>query len=515
MDNNDNNIRKDPDNNGYLHTCIVCGQEFHTASKRAAKYCKMRRTHHCEKCGFEWDAICSGNSKRRGLLECPKCNHRLQYGERTHDVACGQCGQSFTAPCDGKEHKWCSDTCAAHSDEVRQKYEQTSIERFGYTNNMKNPELCKEILDRQRANNGGKLAFNTGKEAETNIKRYGYARPAQNPEIARKAVENQKKKHGSKLAFNTDKQRETMIERYGAPTTWQSDVLMKKCEQTMMEKYGAPHPSLSPEILAKIIESNMKNGQLFGDGSPVSKRNREFKKKIETIGDIEMEHHIETAIFDLFIPEHNVAIEINPTVTHNTDVSFACLRNQCEQPCDKHKPHDATYHNERALLAWKHGINLIQIYDWNDENEIADYIMKLCNHENITGSIKFRQLNAYDFTVNPFISGNEPEAITGIYADDMLIACIGITTDGMITGFDCIQGEYMTAFKLLCQHVSAKTGIIDLNLMTDMRMIGNYPEHNADNVHMHSPVIDDGLHVAPAGIITVNYHDGEPVSITD
>ena len=79
---------------------------------------------------------------------------------------------------------------------------------------MKNPALCKELLDKQRANNNGKLAFNTGKEAETNIKRYGYARPAQNPEIAKKAVENQKKKHGGKLAFNTDKQRKTMIERY-------------------------------------------------------------------------------------------------------------------------------------------------------------------------------------------------------------------------------------------------------------------------------------------------------------
>lgn len=334
---------------------------------------------------------------------------------------------------------------------------------------------------------------------------------AQNPEIARKAVESQKKKHGGKLAFNTNKQRETMIERYGAPTTWQSDVLTAKYENTMREKYGAPRPSLSPGILMKIIESNMKHGQLFGDGSPVSKRNKEFKKKIETIGNIEMEHHVETAIFDMFIPDRNVAIEINPTVTHNIDVSFACLRNQCEQPCDKHKPHDATYHNERALLAWKHGINLIQIYDWNDENKIADYIMKLCNHENITGNMTFKQLESYDFTVNPFISCNEPETTTGMYADDMLIACIGTTTDGMITGFDCMQDEYMNAFKILCQHVSAKTGTIDLNLMTDTRMIGDYSEHNAGNVHMHSSVIDNGLHVVPAGMITVNYHDGEPV----
>lgn len=536
--NKNNDIRKDPDNNGYLNTCVVCGQEFHTASKRAAKYCKMRQARKCNKCGYEWSFLCSWDAMKNNRMQCPKCNDRMQYGGKTHDMnceqcrrtfavpvnvspkycnypleyTCEQCGQKFIAPCDGKEHKWCSDTCAAHSDDVRKKYEQTSVERFGYTNNMKNPELCKEVLDKQRANNNGKLAFNTGKEVETNIKRYGYARPAQNPEIARKAVESQKKKHGGKLAFNTNKQRETMIERYGAPTTWQSDVLTAKYENTMREKYGAPRPSLSPGILMKIIESNMKHGQLFGDGSPVSKRNKEFKKKIETIGDIEMEHHVETAIFDLLIPDCNVAIEINPTVTHNIDVSFACLRNQCEQPCDKHKPHDATYHNERALLAWKHGINLIQIYDWNDENMIADYIMKLCNHENITGNMAFKQLESYDFPVNPFINDSKNhETITGMYADDMLIACIGTTTDGMITGFDCMQDEYMNAFKILCQHVSAKTGTIDLNLMTDTRMIGDYSEHNAGNVHMHSSVIDNGLHVVPAGMITVNYHDGEPV----
>lgn len=143
--------------------------------------------------------------------------------------------------------------------------------------------------------------------------------------------------------------------------------------------------------------------------------------------------------------------------------------------------------------------------------------MKLCNHESITGNMAFKQLESYDFPVNPFIYDNKydnknHETIIGMYADDMLIACIGTTSDGMITGFDCMQGEYMTAFKLLCQHVSAKTGIIDLNLMTDTRMIGDYSEHNAGNVHMHSPLIDNGSHVVPAGMMTVNYHDGEPVT---
>lgn len=129
--NKSNGIRKDPDNNGYLNTCVVCGREFHTASRRAAKYCKTRRTHHCDKCGFEWDAICSGNSKRRGLSECPKCNNKPNYDAETQmkecskckhairmkitssiqycslpfEYACEQCGHEFIAPCDGKEHK--------------------------------------------------------------------------------------------------------------------------------------------------------------------------------------------------------------------------------------------------------------------------------------------------------------------------------------------------------------------------------------------------------------------------
>lgn len=70
--NENNGIRKDPDNNGYLNTCVVCGQEFHTASKRIAKYCKIRRTHHYDKCGFEWDVICSGNSKKTRAIGMSK-----------------------------------------------------------------------------------------------------------------------------------------------------------------------------------------------------------------------------------------------------------------------------------------------------------------------------------------------------------------------------------------------------------------------------------------------------------
>lgn len=68
-----------------------------------------------------------------------------------------------------------------------------------------------------------------------------------------------------------------------------------------------------------------------------------------------------------------VIIDINPTITHTMDASFACLLNDCEQPCEQHvNIIDKNYHLKRAQSATECIPNTayIQFYEWNTYNEI-------------------------------------------------------------------------------------------------------------------------------------------------
>lgn len=67
---------------------------------------------------------------------------------------------------------------------------------------------------------------------------------------------------------------------------------------------------------------------------------------------------------DFLFPEHNLGVEINPSITHaSDDVGYV-----------QFVPKPTTYHQKKALLAEKHGINLINVYDWNDKGKIIDII---------------------------------------------------------------------------------------------------------------------------------------------
>jgi len=333
----------------------------------------------CEGCGNEFVAQ----------------NSRVKYCNKNKVVKCKICKEKIETKCASRERKLCQKIeCkkAAHaiaveaskSPEAQKKKEATTIERFGVPNAMQNKEIARKLQEEQRARNGGKLAFNTSKQRRTMIEKYGVAVPYKNPEIAKKGQEVQRAKNGGKLGFNTEKQRETMIERYGAATTMESPVLFEKMKTTMEKVYGNEHPMKVPELAQKARDVIIKNnGSLFTD-AVISKINLHWKSLIEEEFKVEVKtegKQIPGAVFDLWIEDFNIAVEINPTVTHNSDVSFACIKNSCVGPCQKHENVPIDYHFNRAIKARDLGIKLLQIYDWDKEEEIINVMKNLINDE--------------------------------------------------------------------------------------------------------------------------------------
>ena len=75
-------------------------------------------------------------------------------------------------------------------------------------------------------------------------------------------------------------------------------------------------------------------------------------------------HQLHGMEIDFLFPAHEIGIEINPSITHASDeIDYVCF-----------PPKATTYHQQKALLAEREGINLIGVYDWADEDKILDVI---------------------------------------------------------------------------------------------------------------------------------------------
>lgn len=317
--------------------CAVCGEMFTPKSSRN-KYCNQQKTAECQVCGKEITYKCSPQGIKR----------------------------------------YCSYRCGALAPETREKIKKTSLERYGVENSMYLDKFKQQVMESQ-IKKYGKLAFNTDKQKQTMIERYGVEVPSKNKEVQKKIRETQYKNNGGVYAFNTEKQRQTMIERYGGAGSLSSPEVLKKQRQTMKERYGHENTMHIPEIrkkaLDKIIENN---GQLFGGGNNISKKNQLFKDSLEAVGlQSTFEKRVENSFFDLHIVDTNILVDINPTVSHNSHIAFACERTHCKTiPCEKHTPTSSSYHLGRSKIAARNNYDLVQVFDWDDWDVVISSILK-------------------------------------------------------------------------------------------------------------------------------------------
>lgn len=148
---------------------------------------------------------------------------------------------------------------------------------------------------------------------------------------------------------NIDKKRkETCLRKYGAKTFAESEYYKDKAiKQFGLEKYIKKSYSKTNiywhDLILKDIGIDLKyEGSIF---------NNNYDK------------------VDLYCEEKKIAIDINPTVTHNT---------QFNPFHPQGKSHiSTTYHFNRAKIAEDNGWFLYQIFDWDDENKILRQLKSL------------------------------------------------------------------------------------------------------------------------------------------
>lgn len=316
--------------------CINCNVEI----TGKGDYCYKKVEKECAYCG---DIIaqtcakvmknycgrkCSASHKKN---ECLRCGHpaKEKYCGEKIIIHCKTCGKEKIVSCTKDMSKYCDTKCALQDPEVKERIRNTQIERYGA------------------------FGFNTEKQKKTMIEKYGYETPAKNEEVKKRSKEKQFKNNGGIWAFNTQKQKETMLNKYGK----------LESEDNLWD--------------ARKDEYNNKKNKNYR----ISKINIDVANKIkaEFNLDVVFEFRIDNYIYDLYIESLSLLIDINPTVSHNSDISYLCTIGSCSLPCNKHSAHSKYYHQKRSENAIKNNFNYIQKFENKEDSELLVEIGEFIN----------------------------------------------------------------------------------------------------------------------------------------
>lgn len=302
-----------------MKICPNCGDKH---NKKLSNYCCKPIVNNCLNCGKPRETKCVERMKiycsqkcstQHKKNKCLNCGDpcKEKYCKKSVKINCKYCGKEHIAKCCSKIAIYCSGVCAARDPKIKEKTKQTQF-----------------------------------------------------------------KNHGGVYAFNTPKQQETMMKKFGSLGRLGNKEELEKHFKLMMERHGVRTPSEKQEFLERAMTTLMNNyGQIFNNKT-ISKVNLEFGEKLkEQLGvEIQYEFHLKGKFYDIYLPAYNIAIEINPTITHNSSIAFACKRNKCKQPCSVHKPLSRDYHYKKSKLAMDNDLKLIQVYEWEDDSDVIRII---------------------------------------------------------------------------------------------------------------------------------------------
>ena len=212
------------------------------------------------------------------------------------------------------------------------------------------------------------------KTQATSMLKYGCKAPGNNPAAREKAKATCLANNGVEYAMQSPEIREkgkaTLLATLGVDNAGKSPEVIAKRKKTNFEKYGPVMPFNRKECYDKQHKTMMeRHGVPFGcmtdncvaaQNSSISKFNLEFQSKLTELGIVsQLEMRTGSRRFDIAIPDAKIAIEINPTWTHNILTG------------PRGDTVDITYHLMKTDLANSIGYRCIHVWDWDDTQKVV------------------------------------------------------------------------------------------------------------------------------------------------
>jgi DNA invertase Pin-like site-specific DNA recombinase len=296
------------------------------------------------------------------------------------------------------------------NEDIKVKIKETNLSKYG----VEYPLLSKDILSKTR---------------ESSLEKYGVNYPLQNTDIFSKANKTLNEKYGANSPFESkeilNKSKETVLNKYGVDNVIKVKEIRDKATKTMLEKHGYEIASKTPEGRNNLRSNLMTNKDNLDLANSFSEDTLSFLKEMElsngikpsyneislitgldistvwhridkmnlkdkirlNVGSI-MEDEVKSFIhevnptlsitsnnwniikpyeLDIYLPEINVAIECNPTVTHNSSKGFL------DSPAKS-----SSYHKMKSDLCSDKGIFLFHIfgYEWSHNKDTVKSMIK-------------------------------------------------------------------------------------------------------------------------------------------
>lgn len=305
------------------------------------------------------------------------------------------------------------------STEIQQKAADTLYDNYGVTNPMQSEELKKWASEsyKERTGYGSPLQNPKvkAKVKQTNLDKYGVECTLQVPDIRAKADATMLERYGATDPFHSPelsaKIKATNIERYGFEVPTKSPEVQEKIASTMMSRYGATRYSQTTKYKVDMVTDPTKlpEWEAFLK-DPIAYTSTKFTEKpsyrelAECLGvceqtiiaripedirvqairstlsyteaevveylqqikpNIVINRHNRKLIapqeIDIYLPEYQLGIEINPTGTHNS--TYGVYGNDPKAP---------SYHKRKTELCDQQGIFLFHIfgYEWEHKKDI-------------------------------------------------------------------------------------------------------------------------------------------------
>lgn len=279
--------------------------------------------------------------------------------------------------------------------EVIQARKESMVEKYGYENPQQVPEIRQKTVETVRRVYGVDNVMQSEKAKASMVRNSREANgvdwPAQRPELIKQRTEKLRVNFAESIQDETA--RENYLKFKENPKAYLESLPEKP---TITHLYKSLRYS-EPTTVCSIIDDKGIQDVVDSRYSTMESEIQDFIKSL--IPDVNIQMRTKRIItpleLDIYLPEYKLAIECNPTYTHNSTLpSFG----------DKF-PTSKDYHQEKSALCKKKGIFLFHIfgYEWKNKQEVIKSMLA-----NLLG-VTDRKIYARDTYVD-IVSFNEATA---------------------------------------------------------------------------------------------------------
>lgn len=466
-----------------IRICKLCGNSFHPKTNRQM-CCMETKSKICPICGKSFDYICTTSSPHNTCSK--QCAQKYAAIRRKQEASketriCKYCGKLFVPKskrdiyCYNIHYKQCKvcgklfeidvrkdQTIQTCSDECRYKL---MIQSTDYDKSQ--ATLRKTIHDKYGVENTANIPGVREKAQQTCQERYGKSWYTQTDEYKERVKETSRDKYGVDHFLQSsqviEKRKETCLETYGVDNVSKSVEIQNKMHEAFQSKYGVDNISQlnvgNLDEWKKFVQNPRSYILNTFDHKPtVTELSEYFQTCLTSIynnldvkantdildksfsimeeqviaeikridNSIKIERNNLTIIHpyevDVYLPDYRLAIECDPTATHNSSVSDP-WGGQAKA---------ASYHMQKSKACNQEGITLLHIfgYDWKYRRGIINSILRV-HTNNVANRIYARKCEIVNvdykeckqFLDSNHLQGNVPSKVRlGLKYNDELIS---------------------------------------------------------------------------------------------